>query len=275
MSPRIRWPIFSTRRLLTNLIINASLISGLFGCTSVVVPPTPPEFPPKKWEVVQLIESMRQRQADFRSLRALARIDYAGPEGKSGFQEAIVVQRPDRLRLETLSFLGAILIVTVDDKEIVGYHPRESLFVRGKRSKENLYRYTQIPLEIDEITALLLGLPPVDPAAAPRLEGNALVFSPNGWTRDTVAFGLQMAVPTEWKRFNGKGEVLLSAQFGGYVSTPAGFFPSKITVEANLQGKKLEIRYQDPELNAVIASDLFSQQKPENVKEVPLEGLGG
>ena len=47
----------------------------------------------------------------FRSLRALAQVDYAGPEGKHGFQEAVLVQRPDRLRLETLTFLGAILIV--------------------------------------------------------------------------------------------------------------------------------------------------------------------
>ena len=114
-----------------------------------------------------MIESMAQRREQFRSLRALAQVEYAGPEGKQGFQEAVLIQRPDRLRLETLSYLGAILIVTANDKEIIGYHPREGVFVRGARSKENMLRYTQIPLELDEITSLLMGLPPVG-AATPK-----------------------------------------------------------------------------------------------------------
>ena len=75
----------------------------------------------------------------------MARVDYAGPEGKQSFQEAVLVQRPDRLRLETLTFLGAILIVTANDKELIGYHPREGVFVRGQRSKESLRLYTQMP----------------------------------------------------------------------------------------------------------------------------------
>jgi hypothetical protein len=234
----------------------------------------PDKTPSIKWEAGQLIDSVVRRQEQFRSLRALARVDYVGPEGKSGFQEAILVQRPDRLRLETLSFLGAILIVTVNDQEIVGYHPREGIFVRGRRSKENLFHYTQIPLELDEITRLLLGLPPVGSLASARLESNALVVTSDGQKKDTIAFESSMAVPTRWERFNGGGQVLLSAYFADYISTPAGLFPSRISVDAPLLGKKLEIRYEEPELNVSLQAGLFSQEKPENVKELPIEALG-
>jgi len=254
------------------VLVLAMVGLGLAGCATVS--PPEPQLPAPKWESTELIKSITQRREQFRSLRALAQVDYAGPDGKHGFQEAVVVQRPDRLRLETLSPLGAILIVTANDKEIVGYHPREGVFVRGRRSKENLLRYTKIPLELDEITSLLVGLPPVDPSAPWKQEGNTLIFSPNGRKKDAVAFETQQPVPTRWERFNAGGAVELSARFSEYVSTPAGLFPSRISIEAPLQKKKLEIRYQEPELNGKISSGDFTQQKPPHAQEVPIEAIG-
>jgi hypothetical protein len=246
----------------------------LSACATTVAPPSLPRLPAPQWESSKLIEALGQRRAQFHSLRALARINYAGPEGKHGFDEAVLVQRPDRLRLETLSLLGTILIVTANEKEIIGYHPREGVLVRGLSSKANLLRYTKIPLELDEITALLAGLPPVDTAATWRQEGNALIFSVNGLRKDSVAFESQLPVPTKWQRFNGSGAVELTALFSEYITTPAGLFPSKINLDAPLQSKKLEIRFQEPELNATIPADSFSQQKPGHVQEIPIEMIG-
>ncbi|MGH7797448.1 MAG: DUF4292 domain-containing protein [Candidatus Binatia bacterium] len=255
------------------LFVLAALVLGLLGCTTVAPPPAP-KLPAPQWDSSQLIESIKQRNENFRSLRALAQVDYTGPEGKQGFQEAVIVQRPDRLRLETLTFLGTILIVTANDKEIIGYHPREGVFVRGRATKENLQRYTQIPLELEEITMLLMGLPPVEASAPWKQEGNTLIFSSNGLARDVVAFDYQQPVPARWQRFNDSGDVQLTAHFSDYVGTPAGLFPTRIVFESNTQKKKLEIRYKDPELNATITSDLFSQQKPAHAQEVPIGAIG-
>lgn len=255
------------------LFVIGILALELGGCATVT-PPLAPK-PPPLWQPGQLIASITQRSKEFRSVRALAQVDYAGPEGKHGFQEAVLVQRPDQLRLETLSYLGAILIVTANAKEIIGYHPREGVFVRGDRTKENLRRYTQIPLDLEEVTRLLLGLPPVQLSAPWTQEGNALIFSPNSGKRDVVTFEAQQPVPTKWERFNHDGKIELSASFGDYISTPAGLFPSKIHFEARLQNiMTLEIHYQEPELNAALPADLFSQQKPPNAQEVPIEAIG-
>jgi hypothetical protein len=253
----------------------AAVCTVISACATVPSPPREPQLPAKDWAIGELIESLNQRNQQFRSLRALARLDYAGPDGKGNVQEAVLVQRPDRLRLETLTFLGAVLIVTVNDKEIIGHHPREGIFVRGPRTKENLLRYTQIPLEVDEITALLLGLPPVDTSVPRQQEGPTLVFSPNGRKQDAVTFESQLPVPTKWERFNDAGAVELSARFLDYISTPAGSFPSKIQVEAQLQKRKLEIRYQEPEINASLAPEIFTQEKPAHAQELRLETLGG
>ena len=244
-----------------------------FGCSTTTKPPAP-QLPVPQWESSKLIESIGQRRQQFRSVRALARVNYAGPEGKHGFEEAVMVQRPDRLRLETLTMLGAILIVTANNQEIIGYHPREGVLVRGRSSKENLLRLTQIPLELEEVTALLLGLPPVEPSASWRQEGNSLIFSVNGRTKDSLSFESQLPVPTQWQRFNGAGALELTARFSDYVTTPAGLFPSIINIEAPLQNKKLEIRFQEPEFNATLPGESFTQQKPPHVQEFPIEMIG-
>jgi len=45
-------------------------------------------------------------------------------------------------------------------------------------------------------------------------------------------------------------------------------------MESAQQKKRLQIRYQEPELNASIPNEVFSQPKPVNVKEYPIEALG-
>ncbi len=254
----------------------AALLSWILtGCTAAIAPPTPSPAPTRQWKPGELIEALRQRDQQFRSLRTLARLDYAGPEGKSNFQEAVLVERPDRLRLETLSFLGAIMIVTVDDKEILGYLPREGVFVRGEPTTENLRRLTKIPLglEVGEVTGLLLGVPPLNTSAAQQ-NGNSVVSSLNDGGQDVVTFETNDAVPSRWERRNRDGETEISVIFSEYATTPAGPFPTRIWIESAIQKRRLDIRYQEPELNATLPAELFTQQKPANVKELPIEALG-
>ena len=108
-----------------NLLWLAAVCTTIVGCATVTPPAAKPQLPAKQWQADELINSLSKRHEQFRTLRALARLDYAGPDGKGNVQEAVLVQRPDRLRLETLTFLGAVLIVTVNDREIIG-GPRRS-----------------------------------------------------------------------------------------------------------------------------------------------------
>lgn len=260
------WGRFATLSIL--------LFFGFGACATVTEPPAP-KPPVPAWDAGQLIETMKQRDRNLRALRSLAQVDYAGPEGKHGFREAVVVERADRLRLETLTMLGAVLIFTANPGEMIGYHPREGVFVRAQPTRENLRRYTQIPLELPEMTMLLLGLPPVDAEAAWRQENNKLIFSANGRERDVLWFDAHEPVPTRWQRIDFNGQVELSAEFGDYVATAAGWFPRAILLESPLQQKKLSMRYEEPELNPALAAELFTQQIPAHAQEVPIEAVGG
>ena len=226
------------------------------------------------WTAEKLAGVLARRDEQFRSLRTLAAVSYRGPEGTQGFQEAVLIQRPDKARLETLTLLGAILIVTVNADEVAGFHPREGLYLRGKSSKENLFHYTQIPLELQEMTQLLMGLPPVPSAADWQLSGNSLYRALNEQGKEIVVFDLERVVPVRWHRLATDGSPELSASFDNFSTTSAGLFPLKIKLETGTQERALEIVYQEPEINVTLADSFFVQEKPPNVKEVPIEALG-
>jgi hypothetical protein len=240
-----------------------------------VPPPTPPAAPAREWEAKELIDALSQRHEQFRSLSAAARVDYAGPDGKHGFQEAVLVERPQRLRLETLTMVGTVMVVTVNDNEIIGHYVREGIMVRGPTSRENLVRMTQIALELHEITAVLLGVPPVALKDRWEQRGNTLVFAGAEGTSDAVSFEAEQPVPTRWQRTNAAGEIEMNVAFTDYISTPAGLFPGRLIMEAPLQKRKLDIRYQEPEVNGVLPAERFTQEKPGHVKELPMEAVGG
>jgi hypothetical protein len=66
----------------------------------------------------------------------------------------------------------------------------------------------------------------------------------------------------------------VSAVFDNFSPTPGGPFPLKIIVETARQQRRLEVTYQEPEINVEISPALFFQEKPANAKEIPIEALG-
>ena len=265
---------------LTKRFLRVVITVAMVGCSTIARQiPSPPELdseqqPVAGWTAEKLVGILAQRDQQFQSLRSLASVHYRGPEGSQGFQEAVLVQRPDKARLETLTLLGAILIVTVNADQIAGLHPREGLYLRGKSSKENLFRYTRIPLELPEMTRLLIGLPPVMIAADWQIGGSSLYRQLNGQGKEIVVFDLAREVPIRWYRLGSDGSPELSASFDNFSPTPVGLFPSKISLEAGAEKRSLEIVYQEPEVNVEIAPSLFVQEKPASAQEVPIEALG-
>ncbi|MGH7773751.1 MAG: DUF4292 domain-containing protein [Candidatus Binatia bacterium] len=259
------------------IVVLAGILLGISSCAPIAPPtaPLPESLPSRSKEPGELVKGLSQRVHQFRSLRALATVYYWGTDGRGGFQEAILVHRPDRLRLETLSPMGAILIVTVDADEVVGFDTREKLFYRGRSSKENLSRFTQIPLDLGELTSLLMGLPPFETQGRWQEEGNSIHRELEGGRREVITFHPSQGIPTKWEQSDSYGRIELSVLFSDFSSTNAGLFPLKISLEDNVQQRRLEIRYQEPELNVALPATLFVQQRPANVKEIPMESVGG
>jgi hypothetical protein len=275
-----RLPTRAALRQVARGLFLAVIMAAIVGCSmfaSQIPSPAPNELerpPAAGWTAEKLAAILARRDQQFQSLRVLASVYYRGPEGRQGFQEAVLVQRPDKARLETLSGLGAILVVTVNADQIAGFHPREGVFVRGKSSKENLFRYTRMPLELHEMTRLLLGLPPVTVSADWKLAGSSLYRDLDGQRKEVVTFDLTRELPIRWYRLGPDGNSELSAAFDNFLPASPGLFPVKIILESPAQQRSLEIAYQEPEVNVQLPPSVFIQEKPPNAKEVPIEALG-
>ena len=120
-----------------------------------------------------------------------------------------------------------------------------------------------------------MGLPPVEAQGRWEGEGNSIHREIGGGRREVIAFHPTLAIPTRWERSSADGAIELNALFSDFSSTPVGLFPLKISLEAHTQQKRLEIHYQEPELNIELPLPLFVQEKPGSAREIQLESLGG
>jgi len=254
------------------LLILAGLV--LSGC-AVAPAPSPPPAPGASLSREALLAGFARRMELLQSLRSPYRVRYRNRQERGGFHGAILVRRPDGLRLETLSLVGALLVLTADGDEVMAFLPREKVILRGKSSKANLLRFTRIPLGLNELTSLLLGLPPVKVEGA--WDGNGSTFERGlpGGGGERVVLDSASGLPLQWQRTGPGGVEGLTANFSEFFETGAGLFPSKIALLHGPGESSWEIRYREPDVNVDMPRSLFVQQTPGAVRELPFESLGG
>ena len=238
------------------------------GCA--VREPAPPAPEPRPAPDPALASRLAERNQALQSLRSLARVSYRVSRERGAFDAAVLVRRPHRLRLEAFSVVGASLIVTVDDGEVTGFLPSQARYYRGRTSRENLFRATQILLELDEMVALLMGLPPVDSGAKWDADAFALRRTRPDGSTDVLTFEPDGAAPVGWRRLGPDGKPQYVATFEDFSDTPFGRFPLKITLETPPLQRFYQIRYDKPELNVTLPESHFVQKLPAGAVRVPL-----
>ena len=242
----------------------------LAGCAVQQTVPEPVPAPNPRLPVL-----IAERNDVFQSLRSLARISYRASGGRGAFDAAVLVRRPHRLRLEAFSLVGAALILTVDDGEVTGFLPSKAQFFRARTSRQNLFRATQMLLELDELAALMMGLPPVEANAAWDIGARALKrVRPDGST-DILTFDPDGAAPIRWQRLGPSGKPWYIATFEDFSDTPFGRFPLQITLETPPLQRSYRIRYDNPEINVTLPETYFIQHLPEGAVRVPLPAPTG
>lgn len=255
----------STRRLAVAVCVTALLA----GCALRQAAPDPePVSEPRTVRPLGAI--LEERDRALQSLRGLARISYRAAGKRRAFNAAVLVRRPHRLRLEAFSLVGAALILTVDDDEVIGFLPSEARFYRARTSRQNLFRATELLLELEEMVALMMGLPPVRSDAAWRADGLALRRTRAGGGTDVLTFDAQIQAPVRWQRFGPSGAPWYVATFEDFADTSAGLFPLKITLETPPLKRSYQIRYDKPELNVTLPDFHFVQELPEGAVRIPL-----
>src|SRR5579883_2643776 len=138
------------RRLLPAWAVGVVLVGGcaLRGPRVAVRPAT----------VDELLGAITARRAALASLRARAQVRTG--LARLWTREAIVVQRPNAVRIDVLSPFGLTLALGTDGTVLWAYPPAEGTRYEGPATPANLARFLGTPVAVGDLAAILLGLPP-------------------------------------------------------------------------------------------------------------------
>ena len=95
-------------------------------------------------------------------LKAIAKIKVESPDETFSVKELIIAQKPNRLRLETLSPLGQPgFYAATDGQELFLFAPSENTFYHGSATPRNLGLSIRLHLRVEEMVAVILGRVPL------------------------------------------------------------------------------------------------------------------
>ena len=222
-----------------------------------------------------MTEALAQRREAVRSVRGLARLRVRDGSQSNSSREALVVERPDRLRVEVLSALGAVFVLTTDNGTLTAYARNENTLYHGTASPENLARYAGLGLPVTALVDLVLGTPPPSQSTA----GTVGFDKASGWTglSESVPDGIRITwfsssqVPVLVEQRDGRGDVLWRASFGQYEDHRGLLVATQIGLEVPAASRSIEIILENVDVNPTLDDSLFVLATPPGSRVVSLD----
>jgi outer membrane lipoprotein-sorting protein len=254
---------------------------ALPSCAAVAGRPVAvPAAPPEPVSAETLLAGLDARSAAIRTFRALAEMRYVGPRDKLAAKQVVVVERPNRLRIEMMSAFGVSLQIASDGERVCAYHRGEQTYYRGRATTQNLTRFTRLDLGLPDIVDLVTGLPP----HGPRIGRPTFAFEPPlALWRVTTAladhgaftlwFDPEHLLPTRAIEVHPGGKIAYDASFADYRPSAGVEIPRTVRFALPDQETKIELKYSDVSLNVELAPGLFRFDPPPGVKIVDLDEL--
>lgn len=263
-------------------ILAAALLSiAATGCTLPRArPAVGPERPRTAPTASQLIAKLDARSRAIRSFRALAAMKYTDAKDKISVKEVVVVERPDRLRIEMMGAFGVALQIATDGKTLYAFHRGERTFYTGRATMLNLARFTRIQIGVEDIADLLMGIPPKrsrvgDPTMRFETAEKSWRVSTQSHAGDTstVWFDPESLMPTKSTEIDRRGRVKYAATYFDYETIAGVALPTRVRFEIPAQEAQVELRYSNLSVNPALEPSLFLFESPSGAKIVDLDAL--
>jgi hypothetical protein len=133
-------------------LLALSLLAGCAGATCPAQLITSPQ---------QALDAQSMGRAPVRSLRADARIDQRGRDGRIKGRILMFVERPDRVRFDAMTQFGPALVLTSDGQTFALSDFKDGSYTTGPACAKNLARVIGVALSSSEVASVLLGDPPL------------------------------------------------------------------------------------------------------------------
>ena len=189
------------------------------------------------------------------AVRAIGHMKLEGPRGSARVRQVIVAERPARLRLESLNFLGQTANVLVTDGERYAFYDGSAI-ERGGVTPDLLQRYLGLDLAAQEAVTLLVAGPRL-PEGAPegvlgRGDERVAVFASERVHFDAAGELRQV------ESLDASGRVRWRAEYDRWREVPGGRYPYAMTFTFPASDLRAEFELDEVELNPAIDAALFS-----------------
>ena len=244
-------------------------------CTHLKTPLSEP--PQQSCSVQEILLKVRETGAP-RGLKGVAKVRVKTADEKFSVKELIVAQRPDLLRLETLSPLGHPQFFAVaNGEELYLFSPSENTFYYGDTSPQNM-SFLPLNLSLENVVPLVLGGIPLIDYDTEHVGCQVIndFYSVQLWgedenTRQVLTVGLENLTVMASEIYHNREELYFSAQFEDYEVIGEVLFPKKITVFMPRDNTTVTIKYKQLEFLAEIDPAEFRLTAPQGAEVVHLQ----
>lgn len=226
-----------------------------------------------------------QKHAPITSLRAEARIDQRGRDGRIKGKIMMFVERPDRVRFDAMTQFGPALILTSDGKEFALSDFKDNRYLTGPACAESLGRVIGVALSSSDVASVLLGEAPLIAgrdalscsAGSYKLERTAadgareeleLVVHDADRSLPPASQRLYLAAATLW---GADGKKLYRVRYEDYRSVGAAEFPHTVRIDDFANGSDALLRLSDVAVDVKVPAGAFSQTPRTGLAIEPVE----
>ncbi|HEY6877049.1 MAG TPA: DUF4292 domain-containing protein [Polyangiales bacterium] len=214
-----------------------------------------------------------QKHAPIRSLRAEAKIDQRGREGRIKGKLMMFVERPDRVRFDAMTQFGPALILTSDGKTFALSDFKDGRYLTGPACAESLGRVIGVALASSEVASVLLGEAPLI-AGSESLMCSHGVYKLERKAKDGAREELELAVhegdrkkaPQEQRLYlasatlwNARGAKLYRVRYEDYKQVGAAEFPHTVRIDDYTNGSDALLRLSDVAVDVTVPNGAFTQ----------------
>jgi outer membrane lipoprotein-sorting protein len=241
----------------------------LAACAPRVLPPSE-LAPPASAEL--LLQRLADSATAFASLEGMAKVRIDTETRSRSVTNVFIAEKPDRLRLETLSPFGQpLLVMATDGRQIDVLIPGEGKLYSDDVSLERLQRLTRLPLQLTDLVHLLLYQVPLigheGQAVTADADGSTLLtLHGTGERRQELRFDRLLRLTGA--AFYQGDELLLRV---GYDRFSGETRPFPMTASLAMPAAKTEatVTFSEVRTNVAIPPERFRVTPPKGVEVLP------
>lgn len=242
----------------------------------------------------QALHAQQVGKEALRSLRAEARVDQRGREGRIKGRVMMFVERPDRVRFDAVTQFGPALTLTTDGDNFALSDFKDSRFLTGPACESNIARMIGVALSGRDVASVLMGESPLieaKHASMQCLDGNYVV---ERTAEDGTRQELELSVYAEDARkppaeqrlrlvrasiWSAAGQALYRVRYEDYRPTSAASaasveLPRTVRIDDYVNDADALLRFSSLDVNVNVPADAFTQAPRSglSVEEIHCEG---